>query len=149
MWHQLILVLFLNREMSSSRVKQTPIDRTILEKFHLQKIFPVVSAFYDDFKATKKIPQCVYVNYKASFTQWKLNTIDRLFNYTAQKNINQSQHSQKKEWLSSIIQKRGKSYLVFRGSALPVPSKMTRIDDLKIAVILNVINLFSSGMGLM
>lgn len=97
MWHQLILVLFLNREMPSSRVKQTQMDRTVLEKSHLQKIFPVVSDFYDDFKATKKIPQCVYVNYNASFMQWKLNAIDRLFNYTAQKNISLSQHSQKKE----------------------------------------------------
>lgn len=44
--------------------------------------------------------------------------------------------------------KRGKSYLVFQGSALPVPSKMTWIDDLKIALILNAINLLSSGMGL-
>lgn len=41
----------------------------------------------------------VYVNFNASFTQWKLSAIEGLFDYTAQKNTNQSQYSQKKEWI--------------------------------------------------
>lgn len=92
----------------------------------------------------------VYVKFTASFTQWKLSAIEGLFNYTAQKNINQSQYSQKKKRMDSLplSKKKGKSCLVFQGSTSPVLSKMTWIDDLKIAIILNIINLFSSGMGL-
>lgn len=88
----------------------------------------------------------VYVNFNTSSIQWKLSAVDGLCNYTALNNINKSQYSQENEWQPYIIQKRGESCLVV--SALPVPSKMTCTDDLKIAIILNAINLFSSGMEL-